>query len=434
MSSAAAKKTVAILGGGFGGVQTALAIGRALRRHKLTEKYQVVLIDRNTYHTFSPTLYEAATTTDYIASNSQLKRIVTFSLKEICAGLPITVQQGRVTSISAVASELVFESGTALSYNWLVVAVGSQVNFFNIPGLAEHALPLKSFADALRIRERIITHVEQEQRPAIRVIIGGGGPTGVELAGEIKNLLHELPRVCAGECSDSVTIIDGGPTVLSAFHPGIIKKAVSRLDTLDIQRMNNERIQSVESDAVVLQSGARVPYDVLLWTGGVTAHELTRNIQLKKDPTGTRILASHAMLCVPESEDLHITSRIYGIGDAVCFIDPATNRPVPGVARAAIVQGTIAAHNIIQEILAEEDKAHTITVRRYHPRQYPYILPIGGKYAIAKFGPIIYGGVAGWITKGLVEFAYLLSIYPVSRALYYWLHGLWIFLRNDRLG
>ncbi len=434
MNQPGPKKTIVILGGGFGGVQAALSIGRSLRRRKLSEKYQVVLVDKNTYHTFSPTLYEVATTTDYVASNSQLKRIVTFSLKEICAGLPIDIHQGKVTSISAATSELIFESGTVLAYNWLVVAVGSQVNFFNIPGLAEHSLPLKSFADALRIRERIITHVEHEQRPAVRVIIGGGGPTGVELAGEIKNLLHELPRVCKGECSDSVTIIDGGATILSAFHPGIIKKAVSRLNTLEIQRMNNERIQSVEKDAVVLQSGARIAYDVLLWTGGVTAHDLTRNIQIKKDPTGTRILASHDMRCMPESEDLHITSRIYGIGDAVCFIDPATNRPVPGVARAAVVQGSIAAHNIIQEILAEEDKTHAITIRRYHPWQYPYILPIGGKYAIAKFGPIIYGGLLGWITKGLVEFAYLLSIYPFSRALYYWLHGLWIFLRNDRLG
>jgi NADH dehydrogenase len=226
-----------------------------------------------------------------VASNSQIKRIVTFSLKEIFEGFAVEILQSKVTKIDIAEGDIHFESGTAIKYDWLLMAAGSQVNYFNIPGLAQYSLSIKSFADALRIRERIIEHVENEERPRIQVLIGGGGPTGVELAGEIKNLLHELPRITVGKCLDGVTIIDGGATILSVFSQGIIARAQKRLAALEIQTMPGERIQSVDEKAVSLASGKKVPYDILIWTGGVMPNQLMSTMKMK-----TR------SLCLPRTE------------------------------------------------------------------------------------------------------------------------------------
>ncbi len=427
-------KNILILGGGFGGLQTARKISKCIKRRKLTELYRIILVDKNTYHTFTPTLYETATTTDLVASNSQLKRIVAFSIKEILDGLPVEIVTGVVTEIDLIGGEIKFETGTALRCDWLVLALGSQVNYFNIPGMLEHALPLKTFTDALRIREKIVECEEGEDKPALRVIIGGGGPTGVELAGEIKNLLRGLPRIFGGDCSEQVMIIDGGPSVISNFSPRIVRYAQKRLTKLGVVTLAGKRIQQVDDKQVILQSGEKIPFDVLIWTGGVAPNHLMNTLQLKKDQSGTRILVTPEMVCLPEPDDLSLATRVYGIGDAISFIDPKTGKPTPGVARAAINQGRVVAHNILQEIFAEQELIRTVRAEQYHPINYPYILPIGGKYAIAKFGPILFTGFFAWVVKGAVEFNYLLSIFKITRAVKYWLMGFWIFIRNDNLG
>jgi NADH dehydrogenase len=140
------------------------------------------------------------------------------------------------------------------------------------------------------------------------------------------------------------------------------------------------------------------------------------------------------MQCIPESADLRFHGSIYGIGDSICFINPKTNTPVPGTARAAMTQATIAAHNIMQEILFAEGKISKANVKAYEPKNYPYVIPIGGKFAIAKLGSVIVSGFWGWVLKGLVELNYLFSIMPFRRAIPIWFKGLSIFIKNDRLG
>jgi NADH:ubiquinone reductase (H+-translocating) len=427
-------KNIVILGAGFGGLHTARKIAKGIKRLKLAESYRVILVDKNSFHTFTPTLYEIATTTDQIASNAQLKRIVAFSIKEILGNVPIEFIHGEVTEIEMMGGELKFANGTVLKADWLVLALGSQVNYFNIPGLAEHGLAFKTLSDALHVRERIIEHEEGEEHPCVRIAIGGGGPTGVELAGEIKNLLRELPRIAHGSCTEQVTIIEGAPTILPAFSRRIGLRAEKRLQKLGVTVLTNKKIQAATENEVTLLTGEKIPFDVLIWTGGVAPNHLMSTLQMKKDQSGTRVVASNEMVCLPESEDLKLSGKIFGIGDAVCFIDEKTGKPVPGVARTAIAQGTIAAFNIIQDVMAEQDLVHTVKMKRYHPKEYPYILPIGGKFAIARLGAFIFSGRIAWFIKGLVELNYFFSIFNPAKALKYWLLGLWIFMRNDRLG
>jgi len=132
--------------------------------------------------------------------------------------------------------------------------------------------------------------------------------------------------------------------------------------------------------------------------------------------------------CLPQTPDLKLYGKIYGLGDAVCFYDPVTGKPIPGVARAALSQAKVVAHNVFCDIQKNKNR------KKYKPMEYPYVIPIGGKWAIVKIGPFVIAGFCGWILKGLVELNYLLSIMPFFKAIKLWLTGLRIFVQNDRLG
>ncbi len=428
------KKKIIVLGAGFGGLRAALDLGKSIKKLRLTDRYEVVLIDQNPYHTYAPTLYEIATTDENLASQLDLKRIVTIDVRKMIGWLPIEFIQARVQEIDVAGGDIHFETGTRIQFDYLVLALGSQTNYFNIPGLADYAYTLKTVYDALKLRERLLEEIEDPSCRMLRVAIGGGGSTGVELAAEIKLALSHMNRVSSGQCGVEVTVIDGAATILAPFGETIIKRAQKRFDLLEIKTVTAARISGVTESEIELQSGVKLPYDVLVWTGGVAPNMLMSSLRLKKDPTGARPLMSAEMTCLPEGADLRFYGPIYGIGDAVCFIDPKTGRPVPGVARAAIIQGQVVAHNIIEQIKVSEKLTTTAKLRTYQPMQYPYIIPVGGKFAIARFGPIVFSGLSAWIVKGLVEGYYLFSILPFFSALKLWLKGLWIFVRNDRLG
>jgi NADH dehydrogenase FAD-containing subunit len=139
------------------------------------------------------------------------------------------------------------------------------------------------------------------------------------------------------------------------------------------------------------------------------------------------------MQCAPQSSEIPLHGKIYALGDSACFYHPLTKAPVPSVARAALSQASVVAHNIAEDIKAEQGLGATRYVV-YKPWNYPYITPVGGKYAIATFGPLTITGFFGWVLKGLVELNYLLSILPFGKALITWITGLHVFMQNDRLG
>ncbi|MBI2604339.1 MAG: FAD-dependent oxidoreductase [Candidatus Harrisonbacteria bacterium] len=425
------KKSIVVLGAGFGGLRAAKLLARGLLLHRLTARYAVYLIDKNPYHTYTPTLYEIATTSKETANYLELKDIVAFDIPALIAGYPLTFVNDTVTALDLIGGDIHCVN-TEMKFDYLVLAIGSETNYVDIPGLRAYALPLKSFMDAVRLRDTILeraTAVPAE----LRIIIGGGGSTGVELAGELECWFGELRAEARAFPRTSVTIVEGSPTVLSGFAPRMIAIATKRLQRIGVQLIVNERIVSAAKDTVTLQSGKTLPYDILVWTGGVKAASLMSVLPLKREEKG-RVEAQNAMECLPQTEDLKLYGKIYGLGDAVCVFDPVTKKPVPLVARAALLQADVAAENIIQDILAFEHRASAPAPRHYTPMEYPYVVPIGGKYAVAKIGPFVFSGILAWFFKGLIELYYLLSILPFWKAVRTWFKGLRIFLANDRLG
>jgi len=418
-------KNIVILGAGFGGLRAAMKLGKEVRHGKLGD-HKVILIDKNEYHTYTPTLYEISATSKEVANYIDLKAVNTFPVKKLIGKRPIEFMKAEVVKIDVKKGNVHLDDGRRISYDHLIIALGAQSNFFDIPGLEENALDLKTFNDAVRIRDAVWTAVTgAEANEEISIVIGGAGATGVEVAGEVQKWVAQLKSE-GYNCKTKTTIINRNETILKGFDNTIVKKATRRLKKLGTEIMTGETIESATKDHVHLKSGEDIPFNILIWTGGVKANKLANTIPFKTDKQD-RFEVVNQMLCISEESDLRISGKIYGIGDIVCTFNPRTGTSVPGVARAAISQGSVVAKNIARDIKGEKH----IT---YKAINYPYIIAIGGKYAIAKVGPIVISGFLGWLLKGLVELNYLASIMPKDEAFKIWLKGLKIFIQNDRLG
>lgn len=432
------KKTILILGAGFGGLHTALYLGKKIKRAGFDEQYEIVLVDKNDYHTYSPTLYEIATSSKETADYLQLKRIVTFPISEIVKGLPVVFRNGVIKNLDIEKGAVIFEDGQSLPYEYAVIATGSVTNDFGIPGIREYALELKTFVGALEIRDKLFELIDEYHDPLDyrgqrerHIVVGGGGSAGVELAGELAEWIFDpaYPK----NRDIKISIIEGGKTVLNNFDPRIIVAVTKHFEKLGVQLTLGESILGVREEKVYLKSGKAVPYDVFIWTGGVKAPDMLATMPLHIEKQG-KIKVEEEMLCLPGTPHLHLAGMVYGLGDSVCFYDPKTQRPIAGVARAAISQGTIVAKNIFEDIRLAEGLIKKVNHQKYAAMEYPYIIPVGGKWAVAKIGPFVITGFWGWILKLLVELNYLASIMPIGKALSIWFAGIKIFVKNDRLG
>ena len=424
------KKKIVILGAGFGGIRASVLIAKQLRALGLIERYEVLLIDRNEHHTYTPLLYETATTSKETADIAHLHAIVAHHVRRLTRSLPIQFLQAEAELVDLVEGDIHLASGEKLTWNYLVIALGSEINFFGIPGAERYSLPLKTFADAIRIRDAIWNRLLTGDKE-VRIAVGGGGTTGVEIAGELTAWAGELQDVFPG-ARLSVRIIEASPSILNGFDARVINMVRARLAALGVVITENARITSVENNIAMIETGNPIPFDLLLWTAGVKAPAIFGTMPIKEDHG--RIEVPGEMTCLPQTPDLKLHTTIYALGDSICFYDPITKKPIPSVARAALSQARIVAHNLIEDIKLEMNPRYKPFHHTYRPMEYPYIIPVGGKYAVAKLGPFVISGFFGWALKGLVELNYLLSIMPLSYALTTWWRGLMAFIKNDRLG
>lgn len=390
------KKQIVILGGGFGGLRAALNIEKELRRLNLLTKYEVVLVDKNNAHEYIPLLYEIATYTEEAYCGKKLKELVLYPFRELLRGRAITFIEDEVLDTD-ISGGRVRARKQEISFDYLILAMGSEENYFGIPGAKEHSFSIKTFGKALRARSAIYEAHQNHGRNA-RILVGGGGATGVEIAAEIKNWLPAL----------SVTLLDSGEQILSGFSRVVCKKVLSRLRRLGVRVVSEYRMKEVSPEEVTATDGRKIAFDVFLWTAGVRAMCKER---------------------ISVSEELKIQEKIYAIGDISCI--PSA----PMLAAIAIDEALLVSKNIIEDIKKEEGITRKALAFRYTPKKkYPYVIPLGGKFAVAEIGPFVVSGYPAWVLKGLVELRYLLTLMPLPKALHVWWRGFWFFVRNDRLG
>lgn len=409
------RKNIVVLGAGFGGITALLKLRRLLRRHRLFPAYNLVLVSKSAQHLYTPALYEIASLPRGQADALCLKSTICIQIEDIIARYPeIRFLGEAVAALEPQRHLITFISGNRISFEYTIIALGAETNFFNVPGLTQHAYPLKTFEDAVRFRNHTEALIEGGCK-VFNVIVGGGGATGVEFAAEFVLFFRSLNRRMGQRCDLAITIVEAAPTILSGFDSALVRRASSRLQALGIRIITNAPISRVTPDKISLANGQGLPYELLVWSGGVMPARVLKNFNLPLGAKGGLIV----------NEFMEALPRIYAVGDNASFVHPQTGRPLPGNVPVAEAEARLAAKNILADITTGKKRPFKPLTR------YPFVLAVGGKFALTDLIIVKSFGFAGWILKQLVELRYFLFILPWPKAIPMWLRAVYYSTRND---
>jgi NADH dehydrogenase len=366
-----------IVGAGFGG----LAAARSLRRRPV----RVTLVDRRNYHLFQPLLYQVAAST---LSGSEIAAPVRHILR---SQRNLACLMAEAAAVELDQRRLRLEDGRVCPYDFLVLATGSTHAYFGHDDWAGHAPGLKTLEDALEIRRRFLLAFEQAEqaddpdlrRELLTFVIVGGGPTGVELAGTLKEMARlmvprEFRRIRAERAR--VILVEGGPAVLPAFGEGLSGTALEGLRRIGVEVVLGRAVTQV--DATGIQLGEeRIPARTVLWAAGVAASPLGRTLGVPLDRAGR--VAVGPDLALPGHPEVFI------LGDLAAF--PAKEgRILPGTAPVAIQEGRAAAKAIL-------DTLRGTPRAPFRFRDKGSMATIGRGRAIAQVGSLHLSGFPAWL-------------------------------------
>jgi NADH dehydrogenase len=373
------KKHAVVIGAGFGG----LACAKKLRK---LDSYSVTLIDRNPYQLFSPLLYQVATA-------SLPEDDIAFPVRT--AYEDVQFMRAEVTNVDATKKELTLSNGKTISYDDLILAVGSEGTTFGIPGVAEHAFQMKSVGDARGIRHSLLSAYESVEDgllplESLNVVIVGGGPTGVELAGAVKELQHEIHREFEHIAPKAtVTLLEAGPRLLPTFHPHSSKYTLKTLTKMGVHVQVDAAVVEATPRSLRLKDGSEIVAGTRIWAAGVVAPPHWKF--LGETDRGNRIkVNSH----------LQISDSIWIVGDVASFPD-SDGRPLPMVAPVAIQQGKHVARQILRR-----ESSKPLEVFKY--RDKGQMATIGRRKAVVEMRPWLrFQGSLAWLTWLALHLAYL---------------------------
>ena len=339
----AARPRVLILGGGFAGVGAAQKLKDA--------DADIVLVDRHDYHTFQPLLYQLAT--GLLETTA-----VGHSLRDLLEQENTSVHKATVSAIDLGAREVTFEELPALAYDFLVLGLGAEVNFFGTGGAAEHAFPMYTLPNAVRLKDHLLERWETAERDpslvedgALNVVIVGGGPTGVETAGAVAELYRadfakdypSLPQEQA-----RITLVEAGPELFAMFKPKLREYTAKALADRTVEVKTGAMVSSVAPTRVTLKEGEELKAHTLVWGAGLQGNSLVQSLGLELE-RGNRIGVGPD-LTVPEHPE------VYALGDIAAIVDEKTHQVLPQLGSVALQSGEHAGEEIAHRIAGKKTK------------------------------------------------------------------------------
>src|SRR6516225_5064054 len=411
------RKRVVIIGGGFAGVNAA----RALRQADA----DVLLIDRRNHHIFQPLLYQVA--------------MAVLSPAEIAA--PIRQMEAKQRNVSVlladvtavdVASRTIEASSPGagarkIAFDYLVIATGMRPNYFGHDEFARYAPGLKSLGDAETIRAKIlgafelVATIEDEDERARQMtfVLVGAGPSGVELAGSLADLVKvtlrgNFRRIDPAKAS--IILLDAGKRVLPSFADSVSRRVTRRLTKLGVTVMTGVKVETVDEQGVVA-GGMRIPSATVLWTAGVAASPVPKMLGTKTDRAGRAIV--DPFLKVVEAPGVFV------VGDAASVMQKG--HPVPGVAQAAIQEGRYVGQLIAKELKGREVK------RPFRYFDKGNMAVVGKNYAVLERGSLRTGGFLTWLVWAFVHVLSLPQLQNRLRVQNQWVWSYFTGQRSSRL-
>jgi NADH dehydrogenase len=387
---------VAIVGGGFGGLYAAQALGKA--------PVQVTLIDRRNFHLFQPLLYQVATGSLSPANIAAPLRAVLKRQRNT------RVLMGEVVNFDLPGRQVLLKDGSE-SYDSLIVATGTRDQYFGHPEWAPYAPGLKSIEEATTIRRRILSAFERAERVAdaderqslLTFVIVGGGPTGVELAGAIADIAHNTLRGnfrSIDPAQARIVLLEGLDRILSAFPPKLSAKAAQALNRLGVTVRTGTLVTDVQPDRVTVRCGEQtevIRTRVVVWGAGVAASPLAKTLATA---TGAELDRMGRVVVQP---DLTLPGHpeVFVLGDMANY-PYQDGKPLPGLAPVAMQQGRYVADLIQRRLRGAAPVA-------FHYKDRGTMATIGRAAAVADLGWITFSGLIAWLAWLFIHILYLIE-------------------------
>jgi NADH dehydrogenase len=406
-------KKVVIIGGGFGGI----SVAKQLKKTDI----DITIVDKRNHHLFQPLLYQVATAALSPGDVAVPIRSIFSSSDNIKTVL------GEVEEIDKNEQVLRFKDRSPLSFDYLVVATGSQYNYFGNDDWEDHAPGLKSVDDAIAIRERILYSLEiadqldsdEEKKPYLTYAVIGAGPTGVEMAGAIaeiakRNMMRDYKNIDPDQTR--VYLIEAGPKVLLGYPDSLSDKAQKDLEGMGVTVLLNEPVTDVSSDSVTAGDTV-INTPNIIWAAGVTSSPVLRSLGAKEDKMGRAYVEN----------DLSIEGHpnIFVIGDAAHSED-ADGEPLPALAPVALQQGKYVGKKIKNDIEGKSTKSFSYTDKGS-------MATIGRAKAVADIKGFKFSGVAAWLLWSLIHIFFLIGFRNRFRVFAEWVWHYITFKRGVRI-
>jgi NADH:ubiquinone reductase (H+-translocating) len=402
---------VVIVGGGFGGLTCARALDGA--------EAEVVLIDRDNYHLFTPLLYQ-------VASALLKPSDIAFPLRKVFRrSRNVRFRQGAVTQVDFRAKLVGLHDGTQIGYDVLVLATGSANNYFSHPLLARHTIGMKRLGEAMRLRNHVLSCLEMaartadpgERRAWLTFVVAGGGPTGVEYAGALGELLRlvlgrDYPELSPGE--PRIVLAEGAGRLLGEFCPRLGDYARLTLARRGVDVRLSTLVESADEDWARLSTGEILACRTVVWSAGVRP----------ADPAGQAPLPRTAGRRLQVDEHLRVpgVDGVFAIGDAAAA--RWNNSELPMLSPPAMQEGRHVAR-VIRDQAAGRARAR----KPFRYIDKGIMATIGRNSAVAQIGPLRLRGFAGWVAWLTVHLYYLVGFRNRLAVLCSWS---WNYLRKDR--
>ncbi|MFQ5795434.1 MAG: NAD(P)/FAD-dependent oxidoreductase [Candidatus Bipolaricaulia bacterium] len=386
----ASKPQILILGGGYAGVTAAVH----LRRLVTSGKAQITLVNNHNYHYLTTLLHHPA------FWNAALEEVSVYLPRLL--GPQVGVLRGLVQTIDPQAHQVEVRTRgetKALTYDALIVALGWEPQFYEIEGLQEHALVLHDLSSAHLIHSRIeLAMVAYDENPdndwCTHILIGGGGLTGVELAGEIADWRPRLATTFDLDPQEiRITIV--GRSILPGFDPLLVKQATNTLTRKGVELITGVHVTCVEPHCVVLDDGQQLEAGVIIWAGGVRGHHLVEQSGFAVNRQGCAYV--NKLLQARDHPDVYI------IGDCSLAVDNQ-DRPLPPMAQIALQQGNWAARNLSRQLSGRAPEP-------FRPKRLGTFLSVGRKDALGVMNlgdsGMHFSGWAARTLKNAIGYRYL---------------------------
>ena len=408
-------KRILILGGGFAGIEVLRRLQNAFEDDV---EIDITLVSRDNFFLFTPMLPEVS------SGMIETRHIVT-PIRAFCKRArfyeanveSIDLENKQVIITKAIGNPMdpVHLNRHVLNYDYLVIGLGGETNFFGMKDLERNAFTLKTLEDAVILRNHVISMLEQAdlehenndeeddhlRKSLVTFVVVGGGFGGVEVVGELNSLIRDSIEAFYHNIDIKkdvrVILVNASERILPEVSEGLSEFALQKLRESGVEVILNKRLSSYTNGQAELNDGTLIPTFTLIWAGGVTPSKLIKDLTCEHDKRG-RIIVNNYL-------QVHKYDRVFALGDCASITDPHTKKPYPPTAQHAIREGKVAAKNLISIIKNRREKGEEVEEKRSSMKRFDYktkgtMAEIGKRTGVGDIlGLKVHGFVAWWIWR-----------------------------------